>query len=308
MSIYHSLPDLIGNTPMLALDRLTEQWQLNAPIYAKLEYFNPQGSVKDRAALYMIDAAEKEGKLKPGGTIIEPTSGNTGIGLAYIAAVRGYHMILTMPDNMSLERRNMLAALGAELVLTPAAQGMNGAVVKAQELLDADPTAFMPGQFSNEANALSHYETTGPEILTDMENDVDIFVASVGTGGTLTGVGRKLREVNPNVKIVAVEPAASPLLSGGKAGPHKIQGIGANFIPELLDQKIYDQVIPVTDEDAYAAARAVAKAEGLMVGISSGAVLWACAQLAKDPANAGKRIVTVFPDTGLRYLSVSGLY
>jgi cysteine synthase A len=308
MSIYHSLPDLIGNTPMLALDRLTAQWQLNAPIYAKLEYFNPQGSVKDRAALYMIDAAEKEGKLKPGGTIIEPTSGNTGIGLAYIAAVRGYHMILTMPDNMSLERRNMLAALGAELVLTPAAQGMNGAVVKAQELLDADPTAFMPGQFSNEANALSHYETTGPEILADMENDVDIFVASVGTGGTLTGVGRKLREVNPNVKIVAVEPAASPLLSGGKAGPHKIQGIGANFIPELLDLKIYDQVIPVTDEDAYAAARAVAKAEGLMVGISSGAVLWACAQLAKDPANAGKRIVTVFPDTGLRYLSVSGLY
>ena len=304
MAIYNQLPDMIGNTPMLKTNRLAASWGTVAPIYAKLESFNPLGSCKDRAALYMIEAAEKSGDIREGTVIIEPTSGNTGIGLAYICTTRGYHLILTMPENMSKERRKLLAALGAEIVLTPAWQGMNGAVEKANELHMKNPNSYIPDQFSNPANVQAHVETTSQEILRDLENKVDIFVATVGTGGTLTGNGRVFKSVNPDCKVVAVEPAGSPLLSQGKSGPHKIQGIGANFIPAILDQSLIDEIICVTDDDAYETCRETAAQEGLLVGISSGAALWAAKQLALRPENAGKNIVCVLTDTGERYLSV----
>lgn len=307
MHIYQSLPELIGNTPLLEVRRLETLWGSGASIYAKLEYFNPLGSVKDRAALYMIRAAEKSGNIKEGTVIIEPTSGNTGIGLAYICATRGLKLILTMPESMSQERRSLLAALGAEIVLTPAADGMDGAVKKAQQLHQENPNSFIPDQFGNPANVQAHIETTAPEILRDMDGQVDIFVATVGSGGTLTGNGRILKEANPACRVIAVEPAASPLLSQGVAGPHKIQGIGANFIPEILDQGLIDEIITVTDEDAYETCRLAAKTEGLLVGVSSGAALWAAKELSLRPENAGQRIVTLLPDTGERYLS-AGLY
>lgn len=307
MHIYQSLPDLIGNTPMLELVRSRACWHTVAPIFAKLEYFNPLGSTKDRAALYMIRAAEESGQIQEGTVVIEPTSGNTGVGLAYICATRGLHLILTMPENMSQERRSLLSALGAEIVLTPAGEGMNGAVSKAQELHAANPNSFIPDQFSNPANAQAHAETTAQEILRDLDGRVDIFVSAVGTGGTLTGNGRVLKAQCPGCQVVAVEPAASPLLSEGRFGPHKIQGIGANFIPAILDQSLIDEIIPVTDDDAYAICREVAKTEGLLVGVSSGAALWAAKQLALRPENAGKHIVALLPDTGERYLSV-GLF
>lgn len=307
MHVYQSLPELIGNTPLLEVQRLEKVWGSKASVYAKLEYFNPLGSVKDRAALYMIEAAEKSGKIQNGTVIIEPTSGNTGIGLAYICATRGLKLILTMPESMSQERRSLLAALGAEIVLTPADDGMNGAVEKAQQLHQENPNSFIPDQFGNPANVQAHVETTAPEILRDLDGQVDIFVATVGSGGTLTGNGRVLKEANPACRIVAVEPAASPLLSKGIAGPHKIQGIGANFIPEILDQSLIDEIITVTDEDAYAACQLAAKTEGLLVGVSSGAALWAAKELSLRPENAGRRIVALLPDTGERYLS-AGLY
>lgn len=305
MHVYESLPELIGNTPLLELQRLGKLWNAGAPIYAKLEYFNPLGSIKDRAALYMIDEAQKAGKIKDGTVVIEPTSGNTGIGLAYICATRGIKLVLTMPENMSKERRSLLAALGAEIVLTPAWEGMNGAVNKAQQLHRNNPNSFIPDQFSNPANVKAHMETTAPEILRDMDGQVDIFVSAVGTGGTLTGNGRAFKEANPDCKVIAVEPAASPLLSQGKIGSHKIQGIGANFIPDILDQSLIDEIIPVADDDAYETCRQAAKAEGLLVGISSGAALWAAKTLALRPENHGKHIVVILPDTGERYLSVN---
>ena len=305
MHVYHALPELIGNTPMLELERAGRVWGTAAPIYAKLEYFNPLGSIKDRAALYMIDEAQKAGKIKAGTVVIEPTSGNTGIGLAYICATRGLKLVLTMPENMSKERRSLLAALGAEIVLTPAWEGMNGAVTKAQQLHKKNPNSFIPDQFSNPANVKAHEETTAQEILRDMDGEVDIFVSAVGTGGTLTGNGKVLKAHNPSCKVIAVEPAASPLLSEGKVGPHKIQGIGANFIPEILDQKLIDEIIPVTDDNAYLTCQEVARTEGLLVGISSGAALWAAKTLALRPENKGKRIVVILPDTGERYLSVN---
>lgn len=301
--IYTSVEQLIGNTPLLFLSRLGEQLGWKASVLAKLEYLNPAGSAKDRLALSMIDDAEGRGVLKPGGTIIEPTSGNTGIGLAMVAAARGYHVILTMPDSMSAERRAMLAAYGAQLVLTPGAQGMQGAVEKAQELHDSIPGSFIPQQFENPAGPAIHYRTTGPEIWRDTQGNVDILVAGVGTGGTLSGTGRYLKEQNPNLKVYAVEPDSSPLLSGGQAGPHGIQGIGANFIPKALDRTVYDQVIRVTDEDAFRLGREVVRREGILVGISSGAALWAAGELAKQPENQGKTIVAVLPDSGDRYLS-----
>ena len=305
MHVYESLPELIGNTPILELKRSGAQWNTLAPIYAKLEYFNPLGSIKDRAALYMIDEAQKSGKIREGTVVIEPTSGNTGIGLAYICATRGIRLVLTMPENMSKERRSLLAALGAEIVLTPAWEGMNGAVNKAQQLHRKNPNSFIPDQFGNPANVQAHVETTAPEILRDLDNQVDIFVSAVGTGGTLTGNAKVFKQVNPDCQVIAVEPAASPLLSQGKIGPHKIQGIGANFIPEILDRSLIDEIIPVADDDAYALCREVAKLEGLLVGISSGAALWAAREVAKLKENQGKHVVVILPDTGERYLSVN---
>ncbi len=301
--IYNSVEELIGNTPLLRLDRLGTELGWQAKVLAKLEYFNPAGSAKDRIGLSLIDDAERRGALKPGATIIEPTSGNTGIGLACVAAARGYKLILTMPETMSAERRTMLAAYGAQLVLTPGSKGMQGAVDKAQELAASIPGSFIPGQFVNPANPAAHYRTTGPEIWRDTDGQVDILVAGVGTGGTLSGTGRYLKEQNPKIHAVAVEPDTSPLLSGGQAGPHGIQGIGANFIPDALDRTVYDQVIRVKDQDAFELGRLVVQREGILVGISSGAALWAAGELAKLPENKGKTIVVVLPDSGDRYLS-----
>lgn len=303
MNIKNSLTELIGHTPLLALHRWAKQQQLAAEIVAKVEYFNPGGSVKDRVALSMITDAEEKGLLKPGALIIEPTSGNTGVGLAWVASVKGYRLILTMPETMSLERRNLLKALGAELVLTPGSEGMGGAIRKAQEIQAATPGSLILQQFENPANPLAHERTTAEEIWQDTDGKIDIFVASVGTGGTLTGTARGLKKKNPNIRIVAVEPAGSPVLSGGKAGPHKIQGIGAGFIPKILDTSLIDQVIPVTDEDAMCTSRELSATEGLLVGISSGAAAFAAREIAKDEANQGKRIVVLLPDTGERYLS-----
>lgn len=303
MNVYHSVAELIGNTPLLEVRQFAKKRGLRATVLVKLEGMNPAGSAKDRVALEMILRAEAEGKLRPGSVIIEPTSGNTGIGLASVARARGYRVILTMPDSMSQERRNLLAAYGAELVLTPGAQGMQGAVEKAEALAAEIPGSFVPGQFTNPHNPEAHYKTTGPEIWQDTGGQVDIFVATVGTGGTLTGTGRYLKEQNPAIRIVAVEPDASPLLSGGKAGPHGIQGIGANFVPEILDTALYDEVLRITDDEAYAYGRAMADDEGILVGISSGAALCAAAKLAARPENANKTIVAVLPDTGDRYLS-----
>ena len=302
-NIYHSADELIGRTPLLELTHLEKELTLPARILAKLEYFNPAGSVKDRVARAMIDDAQSRGLLAPGATIIEPTSGNTGIGLSAVAAARGYRMVVVMPDSMSVERRQLMKAYGAELVLTPGAKGMKGAIEKAEELRKEIPGSFVAGQFTNEANPRAHYETTGPEIYRDTDGAVDIFVAGVGTGGTVTGVGRSLKEKNPAVRVVAVEPASSPVLSGGAAGPHKIQGIGAGFVPAVLDTKIYDEIIPVENEDAFAAGRLIGKKEGVLVGISSGAALHAALVLARRPENAGTNIVVLFPDTGYRYLS-----
>lgn len=301
--IHTSVEQLIGNTPLLRLDRLGAQEGWKARVLAKLEYLNPGGSAKDRLALALIDDAEARGVLKPGGTIIEPTSGNTGIGLAMVAAARGYQVILTMPDSMSAERRAMLAAYGAKLVLTPGALGMQGSVDKASELAASIPGSFIPGQFENPAGPAAHYRTTGPEIWRDTAGQVDILVATVGTGGTLSGTGRYLKEQNPALRVAAVEPDASPLLSGGQAGPHGIQGIGANFIPKALDRSVYDRVIRVTDQDAFAMGREAVRREGILVGISSGAALWAAGQLARQEENAGKTIVAVLPDSGDRYFS-----
>lgn len=303
MNIKNSLTELIGHTPLLALHRWAKQQQLAAEIVAKVEYFNPGGSVKDRVALSMITDAEEKGFLKPGALIIEPTSGNTGVGLAWVASVKGYRLILTMPEAMSLERRNLLKALGAELVLTPGSEGMGGAIRKAQEIQAATPGSLILQQFENPANPLAHERTTAEEIWQDTDGKIDIFVASVGTGGTLTGTARGLKKKNPNIRIVAVEPAGSPVLSGGKAGPHKIQGIGAGFIPKILDTSLIDQVIPVTNEDAMRTSRELSATEGLLVGISSGAAAFAAREIAKDEANQGKRIVVLLPDTGERYLS-----
>ena len=301
--IYTSVAQLIGRTPLLELTNIEKHDNLQAKLLAKLEAWNPAGSAKDRVALNMIDDAERRGILKPGATIIEPTSGNTGIGLAVMAAARGYRAIIVMPDTMSMERRLLMTAYGAELVLTPGAQGMTGAIAKAEELAREIPNAFIPGQFENPANAEAHRLTTGPEIWTDTEGNVDIFVAGVGTGGTITGTGEYLKAQNPNVKVVAVEPASSPLLSQGKAGPHGLQGIGANFVPAVLNTGIYDEIIPVTEQDAYETGRLIGRTEGVLVGISSGAALWAAIQLAKRPENKGKTIVVLLPDTGDRYLS-----
>lgn len=303
MRVYRKITDLIGGTPLLELTNYEKANELNAKIYAKLEYFNPAGSVKDRIAKAMLDDAEEKGLLKPGAVIIEPTSGNTGIGLASVAASRGYKVILTMPETMSVERRNLLKAYGAVLVLTEGAKGMPGAIAKAKELAEQTPNSYIPSQFTNPANPAVHLKTTGPEIWADTDGKVDIFVAGVGTGGTLSGVGAYLKSQNPNVKVVAVEPATSPVLSGGKAGPHKIQGIGAGFVPDTLNTDIYDGILPVQNEDAFATGRALARSEGVLVGISSGAAVFAAAQLAKRPENAGKVIVALLPDTGERYLS-----
>jgi len=303
MRTFDKITDLIGGTPILKLNNYIALNELPANIYAKLEYFNPAGSVKDRIAKAMIDDAETKGALKPGAVIIEPTSGNTGIGLAAVAASKGYRIILTMPETMSVERRNLLKAYGAELVLTDGAKGMKGAIAKAEELAQQIEGGFIPSQFTNSANPTAHFNTTGPEIWEDTDGKVDIFVAGVGTGGTVSGVGKYLKSKNPNVKVVAVEPAGSPVLSKGVAGPHKIQGIGAGFVPETLDTKIYDEIIAVENEDAFATGRTLARKEGLLVGISSGAAVYAATQLAKRPENKGKNIVVLLPDTGDRYLS-----
>lgn len=303
MRTFDKITDLIGGTPILKLNNYIALNELPANIYAKLEYFNPAGSVKDRIAKAMIDDAEAKGALKPGAVIIEPTSGNTGIGLAAVAASKGYRIILTMPETMSVERRNLLKAYGAELVLTDGAKGMKGAIAKAEELAQQIEGGFIPSQFTNSANPTAHFNTTGPEIWEDTDGKVDIFVAGVGTGGTVSGVGKYLKSKNPNVKVVAVEPAGSPVLSKGVAGPHKIQGIGAGFVPETLDTKIYDEIIAVENEDAFATGRTLARKEGLLVGISSGAAVYAATQLAKRPENKGKNIVVLLPDTGDRYLS-----
>jgi len=301
--IYTSADQLIGRTPLLELTHIEAAEGLNAKILAKLEYFNPAGSVKDRIAKAMIDDAEATGKLKPGSVIIEPTSGNTGIGLASVAAARGYRIIIVMPETMSVERRQLMKAYGAELVLTDGSKGMKGAIAKADELAKEIPNSFVPGQFVNPANPDAHKRTTGPEIWEDTDGKVDIFVAGVGTGGTVTGVGEYLKSQNPAVKIVAVEPATSPVLSKGTAGAHKIQGIGAGFVPDVLNTRVYDEVIPVANEDAFATGKLVGHKEGVLVGISSGAALWAAIQLAKRPENKGKTIVALLPDTGDRYLS-----
>lgn len=303
MRTFDKITDLIGGTPILKLNNYIALNELPANIYAKLEYFNPAGSVKDRIAKAMIDDAKAKGALKPGAVIIEPTSGNTGIGLAAVAASKGYRIILTMPETMSVERRNLLKAYGAELVLTDGAKGMKGAIAKAEELAQQIEGGFIPSQFTNSANPTAHFNTTGPEIWEDTDGKVDIFVAGVGTGGTVSGVGKYLKSKKPNVKVVAVEPAGSPVLSKGVAGPHKIQGIGAGFVPETLDTKIYDEIIAVENEDAFATGRTLARKEGLLVGISSGAAVYAATQLAKRPENKGKNIVVLLPDTGDRYLS-----
>ncbi len=301
--IYTSADQLIGKTPLLELLHIEQSEKLEAKILGKLEYFNPAGSVKDRIAKAMIDDAEQKGLLKPGSVIIEPTSGNTGIGLASVAAARGYRIIIVMPETMSVERRQLMKAYGAELVLTEGAKGMKGAIAKADELAKEIPGSFIPGQFVNPANPAIHKATTGPEIWEDTDGKIDIFVAGVGTGGTITGVGEYLKSQNPNVKVVAVEPASSPVLSKGVAGGHKIQGIGAGFVPDVLDTKIYDEIIPVENEDAFATGKLIGKKEGVLVGISSGAAVWAAIQLAKRPENKGKTIVALLPDTGDRYLS-----
>ncbi len=301
--IYTSAHQLIGHTPLLELTHIEEKLGLKAKILAKLELFNPAGSVKDRVALTMIEDAEASGALKPDSVIIEPTSGNTGIGLAAVAAARGYRMIVVMPDSMSMERRLLMTAYGAELVLTPGAKGMAGAIAKADELAAEIPNSFIPGQFVNPSNPKAHRETTGPEIYDDTDGTVDIFVAGVGTGGTITGVGEYLKSRNPKVQVVAVEPSDSPVLSGGQAGPHKLQGIGAGFVPEVLNTSVYDEVFPVTSEEAYAGGRLMGRSEGVLVGISSGAALHAAIQVAKRPENEGKTIVVLLPDTGDRYLS-----
>ena len=301
--IYTSADQLIGKTPLLELSHIEKAEELKAKVLVKLEYFNPAGSVKDRIAKAMIDDAEASGALKPGSVIIEPTSGNTGIGLASVAAARGYRIIIVMPDTMSVERRQLMKAYGAELVLTEGAKGMKGAIAKADELAKEIPNSFIPGQFVNPANPKAHFETTGPEIWEDTDGAVDVFVAGVGTGGTLTGVGKYLKSKNPVVKVVAVEPKDSPVLSEGHAGSHKIQGIGAGFVPDVLDTKVYDEIIPVTNDDAFATGKRIGHAEGVLVGISSGAAVWAAIQLAKRPENAGKTIVALLPDTGDRYLS-----
>lgn len=303
MKTYEALTDLIGSTPILKLKNYGKLKDLEADIYGKLEYFNPAGSVKDRVAKAMIDDAEARGALKPGAVIIEPTSGNTGIGLAAVSAARGYRIILTMPETMSVERRNLLKAYGAEIVLTDGAKGMKGAIEKAQELAESTPGSFIPSQFTNPANPAIHRVTTGPEIWEDTDGKVDIFVAGVGTGGTVTGVGEYLKSKNPNVKIVAVEPAGSPVLSKGTPGPHKIQGIGAGFVPDTLNTEVYDEIITVENEDAFETGRTLARKEGLLVGISSGAAVYAATVLAKRPENKGKVIVALLPDTGERYLS-----
>ena len=301
--IYTSAEHLIGGTPLLELTKLEKEYGLEARVLAKLEYFNPGGSVKDRVGKAMIDDAEEKGLLKPGSVIIEPTSGNTGIGLALVAAARGYRTILVMPDTMSVERRQILKAYGAELVLTDGSKGMSGAIAKAEELARELPDSFIPGQFVNPANPAAHKASTGPEIWEGTDGQVDIFVAGVGTGGTLTGVGQYLKERDPKVKVVAVEPASSAVLSGGAAGPHGLQGIGAGFVPQVLDTGVYDEIIPVTDEDAYHTGRELGRREGVLVGISAGAAVWAALQLAKRPENKGKTIVALLPDTGDRYLS-----
>lgn len=305
MKIYRSAEELIGNTPLMELANYSKKHNLQAQLLGKLECFNPGGSAKDRVAKAMLDDAEKRGIIKPGAVIIEPTSGNTGIGLASVAAVRGYRTIIVMPDSMSVERCTLMKAFGAELVLTPGAEGMSGAIKKAEELAAEIPGSFIPGQFDNPANPAAHYDTTGPEIWQDTDGKVDIFVAGAGTGGTISGVGKYLKNKNPDVKIVAVEPASSPLLSEGWFGSHGLQGIGANFVPKVLDTEIYDEIITVTDEDAYRTGREIGQSEGVLVGITSGAAVWAAAQLAMRPENEGKVIVALLPDTGDRYLSTA---
>ena len=303
MKVYEKLTDLIGSTPLFKLSNFAKEEKLDATVLAKLEYFNPAGSVKDRIAYAIIEDAEAKGLLKKGSVIIEPTSGNTGIGLASVAAARGYRIILTMPETMSVERRNLLKAYGAELVLTEGAKGMKGAIAKAEELKNEIPNSFIPGQFVNMANPTAHYNTAGPEIWNDTDGKVDIFIAGVGTGGTLSGVGKYLKEKNKDIKVIAVEPASSPVLSKGVAGPHKIQGIGAGFVPETLNTKIYDEIIPVENEEAFRVGKEIARKEGILVGISSGAALYAASVVAKRPENKGKTIVVLLPDTGDRYLS-----
>ena len=303
MTIYKNVTELIGNTPVVELSNLEKEEGLKAQLLAKVEFFNPAGSVKDRIAKRMIEKAEEQGLLKKGATIIEPTSGNTGIGLASVCASKGYKAIFTMPETMSVERRNLLKAYGAKIVLTPGAQGMKGAIAKAKELQESTPNSLIPSQFTNLENPQAHYETTGPELWEQTDGKIDIFVAGVGTGGTISGTGKYLKEKNPNIKIVAVEPEGSPVLSQGKAGPHGIQGIGAGFVPDTLNTQIYDEIVTVTNENAYNTGRAIAQKEGLLVGISSGASVYAAIQLAKRPENEGKRIVALMPDTGERYLS-----
>ncbi len=305
MNLYTSAEQLIGRTPLLQLQKLEKEYKLESTLIAKLEMMNPGGSVKDRVGLNMVEDMEKKGILQPGGTIIEPTSGNTGIGLALVCAVRGYRLVIVMPDSMSPERRKVMQALGADVILSPGSEGMAGAIKIAEEMQQNTPGSIIAGQFDNPANPAAHYATTGPEIWQDTEGQVDIFVAGVGTGGTLTGTARYLKEQNPAVQVIAVEPASSPLLSGGKAGAHGLQGIGANFIPSILDTGIYDEVLPVTEEEAYAAARALGRKEGVLAGISAGAALHAALQVGKRPENKGKRIVVLLPDTGDRYLSTA---
>ena len=304
MRIRNSVTELIGATPLLRLEKMEKAFGTAGELVAKVEFFNPAGSIKDRVGYNMVIEAEKEGRLKPGGTIIEPTSGNTGVGIAMTAAARGYKAVMVMPESMSVERRMLLAALGAELVLTDKDKGMQGSVEKAQQLAEEIPGSIIAGQFENPANPQAHYETTGPEIWEDTDGTVDILVATVGTGGTVSGIGRYLKEKNPAIQVVAIEPAASPLLSEGKAGPHKIQGIGANFIPEVLDRSVIDEILTVTDDDALDTMKALARSEGLLVGVSSGAAVYGAAQVAARPENAGKRIVVILPDTGERYLSI----